>query len=470
MRSEEDFLGKIQIDEKTYSGISTARAMTNFQSEVGSVPLEIFHAYAEVKLACTRASLSAELFEREKAEAIIQAAHEVINKKFDDQCILPAVQGGAGTSTNMMVNEILARRAEEILGFKVKIDPLNDVNRFQSTNDTYPTAVKIAAIRLLFQLAEELAELQSSLQKKEQEFSDILKIGRTENQDALPVTLGQEFSAFAEAIARDRWRVFKCEERLRSVPLGGTAVGTGINAPKIYIFRAVEELRKITNLGIARAENGVDAIQNCDAFAEVSGILKTCAVNLFKISGDLRRLSSGPNAGIAEISLPPRQAGSSIMPGKINPVIPEFAANCALQVMSNDFAVSTAAMSGELELNAFLPLIATKLIESVKLLRDASSSLRKNCIDKITAHEKNCRKNLENSSALATLLSPYIGYEETAKIVRTAKEKSVSIREAALDSKHFSDEELSLIFSPKNATSPGISASKVLKNRLDLRQ
>lgn len=469
-RLEEDFLGELPIPAEAYYGIHTMRAVHNFPVSGFKVPAELIQALAQVKQACALANERANLLAPEIAKAIIQAAAEVAEGKLGDQFITDAFQGGAGTSTNMNMNEVLANRAIEILGGKKGdyhlVHPLDHVNLSQSTNDVYPTALKIAAIRLVLTLSEVIAQLQGALQEKEAAFAHLLKLGRTEMQDAVPVTLGQEFGAFAEAIARDRWRLFKVEERLRQVNLGGTAVGTGLNAQREYIYTAIEELQNITGLGIARAENMVDATQNADVFVEVSGLVKAAAVNLAKITGDLRLLSAGPRGGLAEIALPQRQAGSSIMPGKVNPVIPEMVTQVAFQVMCFDQATTLAAASGQLELNAFLPLIAFNILTTLRLLINAVNILRTHCVEGIRANEERCRHWLEESLCLTTALAPYIGYEEAANLYKQAAATGKTIQEVAVENGLFKDEELAAIFSPAELTRPGIAGARKLKDKL----
>jgi len=315
-RLEKDFLGELEIPEEAYYGIHTLRAVLNFPISSFMVPRELIQALAEVKQACAGANIHAGLMDERTGTAIIEAAREVADGKLADQFVVDAFQGGAGTSTNMNMNEVLANRAIELLGGQkgdyALLDPLEHVNMSQSTNDVYPTALKVAAIRLVLTLSEAIARLQGALQEKEAAFAGILKLGRTELQDALPITLGQEFGAYAEAFARDRWRLFKVEERLRQVNLGGTAIGTGLNANRNYIYRAIEELRNITGLGLARAENMIDVTQNADVFVEVSGLVKAAAVNLAKIASDLRLLSAGPTAASQRFPCPiSRQAPRS---------------------------------------------------------------------------------------------------------------------------------------------------------------
>jgi len=370
-----------------------------------------------------------------------------------EHIVVDALQGGAGTSTNMNVNEVLANRALQILddtpGNYDKISPLNDINLHQSTNDTYPTALKVAAIRILRELEQNILGLQETFQQKEKELAHVVKIGRTQLQDAVLTTLGREMGAYAEAFNRDRWRIYKCEERLRVVNLGGTAIGSGLGAPKQFIFRVVDQLRENTNIGLARSENLIDNTQNADVFVEVSGILKACATNLLKISNDLRLLASGPDAGLGEISLPEMQAGSSIMPGKVNPVIPEAVAQAAIKVMANDQAITQACSSGNLELNQFMPLIAHSLLESLTLLSNASSILSEKCVSGIVANEAVCKKQVENSTASITALIPKIGYEKASEVATLAKSKNITIRESVRVLNMMSASEFEELISPE---------------------
>ena len=316
----------------------------------------------------------------------------------------------------MNVNEVLAAMASEQLGRPVH--PIDDVNRGQSTNDVYPTALRIAAIRCIRELSDECARLQESLQRRENEFDSVEKLGRTEMMDAVPVTLGEEFGAMAQAIARDRWRIYKVEERLRQVNIGGTAVGLSDTADRRYRFRIIEVLRKQTGIGLAAAEYPMDVTQNNDVFVEVSGLLKALAVNLLKLSNDLRLMNSGPYGGFGEIHLQPLQKGSSIMPGKVNPVIPEMTMQCAMRVIADDTAVTLAASRGEFELNAFLPLVADALLESLHLLTRACAILREKCVDTLRADEDRCRATLDHSLARATSLAPALGYDTVTDVIR----------------------------------------------------
>ncbi len=437
-RMEKDLLGEMPVPATALWGIHTARAMENFPIARRPVHPELIRAMGLVKLAAatTNERLGVWRETPEKAQAIMVACRELADGLLDTHVIVDALQGGAGTSTNMNVNEVLANRAIVILGGEPgdygRVSPLDDVNRHQSTNDVYPTALKLAAIRLLCELEREVVGLQEAFQSAEKKFAHVVKVGRTQMQDAVLVTLGREFSAYADAMGRDRWRIYKCQERLRVVNLGGTAVGTGLAAPRQYIFQVVDVLRELTGIGFARAENLVDATQNADVFVEVSGILKAHASSLLKICTDLRLLSSGPTAGLGEIRLPARQAGSSIMPGKVNPVIPEAASQAAMLVMGHDATLTMACSMGSLELNAFLPLVAMCLLESIDVLARADGVLRRLCVEGIEADVAKCRAQVENSTAAATALLPEIGYERAAEVARTAVERRCSVREVVV--------------------------------------
>ncbi|MDT8718916.1 aspartate ammonia-lyase [Clostridium sp. 19966] len=459
-RIEKDALGEMSIEEDKYYGINTKRALGNFALGAKSVNLALVHEIALIKKAAAKVNLTLKSLSSDIAGAIIKASEEVIEGKFDDEFTVSALQGGAGTSTNMNVNEVIANRAIELLGGKKGdyslVHPLNHVNMCQSTNDVYPTAVRIASIRLLRKLSSSLAELQEELQRKENEFSDIIKLGRTELMDALPMLAGQGFGAYAQAIARDRWRVYKVEERLRQINIGGTAIGTGMNAPIKYIFMITDELQALTGLGLARAEFPMDITQNTDVFVEVSGLLKACAVNLMKISNDLRLLASGPRGGLSELSLPEVQAGSSIMPGKVNPVICEMVAQVSMKVISNDYAITLASSSGQLELNAFLPLIAESLLESLELLTDTCNIFREKCIQGIEVNKEACIENIENSTVLATALTNHIGYDKAAYIAKKVLKENKTVKQIVLEENILSKEEVDKILNIYEITKPGI--------------
>lgn len=453
-RTETDFLGSKEIPADALYGIHTARALENFQIAKRPVNAELVKAYGWVKLACAQINRELGYFnDEQKADAIERACREMAEGQLSDSVVVDALQGGAGTSTNMNVNEVIANQALQIMGKELgdyeTISPLDDINLHQSTNDTYPTALKLAAIVLLRQLEQAVLNLQEAFQQKEKEFADVVKIGRTQLQDAVLTTLGREMAAYAEAFNRDRWRIYKCEERLRVVNLGGTAIGSGLGAPRQFIFRATDRLRELTNTSLARAENLMENTQNTDVFVEVSGILKACATNLVKVSNDLRLLSSGPDGGLGEINLPPMQAGSSIMPGKINPVVPEAVIQAALQVIGNDQVIATAAMSGNLELNQFMPVIANALLENLQLLKRATSTLNNKCVREITANPEKCREQVLNSTAVITALIPVLGYEKCSKISQQAQQQKKSIQDVILEQKLMRKEDFEQLITPE---------------------
>jgi aspartate ammonia-lyase len=444
-RRERDGLGERKVPAARLHGIHTERALENFHLLGRPVHPSLARALGAVKVAAVRTNQSLGYLPDELAAALEGAGRELMDGALAPAIVVDALQGGAGTSANMNVNEVLANRAMELLGLErgsyASVSPLDHVNLHQSTNDVFPTALRIAAIWGLRRLEPAVVSLQESFQAKERAFAHVVKVARTEMQDAVLTTLGREMSAYAEALNRDRWRLDKCEERLRVVNLGGTAIGTGLAAPRQYIFRVVDELREVTGLGLARAENLVEATQNADVFVEVSGLLKALATTLVKISGDLRLLSSGPEAGFGEIRLPARQAGSSIMPGKVNPVIPEAVTQAALLAIGHDQAITIAAAMGSLELNPFLPLVAHCLLESFDLLAGACESLRRDCVDGLEAEEARCRQQVENATATATALVPLLGYERAGELVVAARREGRGLKEVAIDYGWVTEEE-----------------------------
>ena len=454
-RRERDLLWEREVPAEALWGVHTLRALENFPLAGRPVHQALVRAFGAVKGACalTNQRLGAWAADSIKGEAIVRACAEMANGQLDEHVVVDVLQGGAGTSTNMNVNEVLANRALQILGEPLghyqRVSPLDDINLHQSTNDTFPTAMRVAGLWLLATLEKEVVALQEAFQQKEKAFAHIVKVGRTEMQDAVLITLGREMGAYAEALTRDRWRIYKCNERLRVVNLGGTAIGTGLGAPRAFIFQVVDTLSQLTGLAVARAENLVEATQNADVFAEVSGILKACAVNLLKISSDLRLLSSGPEAGLGEIKLPARQAGSSIMPGKVNPVIPEAVSQAALLVMAHDAALAQACAAGSLELNPFLPLVAHCLLDSLDLLARAAGILRRFCVEGMTADEDRCRAHVQASTALVTALVARVGYEAASNIAHKASERRCSIREVVLAEGVLSEQEFDELTTPE---------------------
>ncbi len=459
VRLERDFLGEKALPADALYGIHAARAAENFPLSGRAPHPELVTALGRVKLACARANLELGYLSPEISGAVIAACEELISGEHRQAVVVDVLQGGAGTSANMNVNEILANRAGEMLGAPrgsyAEVDPLAHVNMHQSTNDVFPTAVRVAAISLLRSLERETAALQCAFQEKEKAFADVVRIGRTQLQEAAPMTLGAAFSAHAEAFARDRWRVFKCEERLRTVNLGGTALGTGIGAPRDYIFLVVEKLREVTGFGLSRNENLVDATQNADPFVEVSGILRAMAVNIFKISSDLRLLASGPSAGFGELVLPALQAGSSLMPGKINPVACEAAGQAAIQVMAADYIVTQSAQNGQLELNAYMPLLADALLGAISLLTATARMFRTKCVEGIEADRRACEEHVRQSPAMAVALAPSLGYAATAELALAAKKAGKSILDMATEEGLLDAKELERLLSPEAMTELG---------------
>jgi aspartate ammonia-lyase len=462
MRTEHDLLGSMEVPADSLAGIHTFRAVENFPLAGRPVHPALILAYGEVKLACamTNRDLGCWAGDPPKADAIIRACQEMAEGLLSSHVIVDGLQGGAGTSLNMNVNEVLANRALQILGCPLadygRVSPLDDVNLHQSTNDTFPTALRLASIRLFQRLEQAVLALQEAFQVKEKAFSHVVKVARTEMQDAVLTTLGREMGAYAEALTRDRWRIYKCQERLRVVNLGGTAVGTGLTAPRQFIFRATEQLRELTAIGLARAEDLVEATQNADVFVEVSGILKAHAANLLKISSDLRLLSMGPEAGIAEISLPSRQAGSSIMPGKVNPVIPEAVSQAAMLAIGYDASLTQACAAGSLDLNPFLPLVAVCLLESCDVLTHACDILRRFCVEGITANEDRCLRHVQGSMVLATVLVPVLGYTRVCELAGQASQQGKTLRQIVLDQGLLDEKALAALMSPEAVNRLGI--------------
>lgn len=437
MRTEKDMLGRMELNGQAAYGIHTARAGENFALHYKPTNLKLVYAIVQVKKAAALTYLKLGVGKDGVYRAIADACNLVLSGAADDQFTVDALQGGAGTSTNMNVNEVICNLALKIYGGAYGeyhlIHPLDDVNRGQSTNDVYPTALRIAAIGLLRSLSDSCAKLQEALQQKEKELDHIPKLGRTELMDAVPITLGSEFGAYAQAIARDRWRLYKVEERLRQVNIGGTAVGLGDVTQRKYRFGVIEQLRELTGYGLASAEYPMDLTQNSDVFAEVSGLLKALAVNLSKISNDLRLMNSGPHGGLGEIRLASLQTGSSIMPGKVNPVIPEMVTQVAIKVIANDAAITMAASRGEFELNAFLPLIADSLLESLSLLEGAVTLFRTKCITLVEGNRERCGELLENSYAFAASYVSALGYETVSRIIEENNGDAAKMKKALIE-------------------------------------
>ncbi len=449
-RLEKDAIGTMQVPIDAYYGVQTMRAHENFNITGQRVHPQFIKSIVEIKIAAAMTNAEVGVLDTRIANAIIRAGNEVLNGKFADAFIVDTIQGGAGTSLNMNANEVLANRAIELLGGQKGdysiVHPNDHVNCGQSTNDVYPSAGKIAVIRLLNQAHVALMQLENTLQKKAEAFKNIVKMGRTEMQDAVPISLGQTFGAYAKSVGRDVKRFQDAAAALSRLNMGGTAVGTGITADARYIEKIVANIADITGLSLSQADDLVDATQNLDEFVYVSGILKSCAATISKISNDLRLMSSGPRTGFGEINLPPRQNGSSIMPGKINPVMPELMNQIAFNVIGNDLTVTMAAEAGQLELNAFEPVIFYCFFESIEMLTNGISAFTAYCVEGITANEDQCKEAVENSLGIITALCPYIGYTKASSIAKRALKENKRIYDLLLEENIMEKETLDKIF------------------------
>jgi len=452
-RIEIDPLGKRAIPENAYYGIQTLRATENFPVSGIKAPLAFIKAYVLVKKAAALANAEVGWLNQKTAKAIVQACDEILAGKLLDQFVVDVFQAGAGTSFNMNVNEVVANRALEILG-KAKgdyktVNPNDHVNMAQSTNDTFPTAIHVAVLMALQPLLQELDSLAEAFEKLGKKHGDTVKSGRTHLQDAVPVTIGQEFSAYASALRNAAGQLRERQKNLYELALGGTAAGTGANAHPRYKQLAIAELQKMTGFPLKPAKNTFEALQSCRPVQTVSSALKELALELIRVANDLRLLSSGPTTGLAEIALPPVQPGSSIMPGKVNPVMAECLDMVAFQVVGNDLTVSFAVQAGQLDLNVMTPVIMYNVLFSIELLTNYLPVFRKKCVEGIAVDEKRCAEYLEKNPALATFLSPHIGYLEASKIAKQALEEGRSVKEIALEKGLLKPEELEKIFDPK---------------------
>jgi aspartate ammonia-lyase len=453
-RIEHDSLGEKQVPVDAYYGVQTVRAMENFvisNTTISAFP-EYIKALGYIKKACALANMEFKILDKQVGEVIIKASEEMIAGKMNDQFPIDAIQGGAGTSVNMNANEVIANRALELLGKERgvydAVHPNNHVNLSQSTNDVCPSGIRIAIHHMLDDLLVALKGLQKALADKGVEFSDVVKMGRTQLQDAVPMTLGMEFASWAVSVEEDIVRLKEVQTLLTEINMGGTAIGTGINAPKGYAKVVTAHLAKLTKLPLYPAKDLVQATQDSGAFVEVSGFLRRIAVKVSKICNDLRLLSSGPRTGISEITLPPMQPGSSIMPGKVNPVIPEVMNQVAFDVIGNDVAVAIAAEAGQLELNVMEPLIAYKIFTSIERLTRGLATLTEKCIVGIIANRDRSRSLVENSIGIITALVPRLGYELCAQIAKKAQKTGGSVYEIVLKEGHLSKEELDQLLSP----------------------
>ncbi len=459
-RREHDLLGDRDVPADAYYGVHTLRAIENFPitgTRISIYP-DLIAALASIKSAAARSNHELGLLDVTRTDAIVAAAEEIRAGKLHEQFVVDVIQGGAGTSTNMNANEVIANRALELLGhpkgdYKF-LHPNEHVNMSQSTNDVYPTALKLAAYAGIMQLVDAMAVLRQSFEAKSEEFKDVIKIGRTQLQDAVPMTLGQEFSTYAVMLGEDEQRLKEAVALICEINMGATAIGTGINSHPDYAALVCRHLREITGIPVVTASNLIEATQDCGAFVQLSGVLKRVAVKLSKTCNDLRLLSSGPRVGLNEINLPPMQAGSSIMPGKVNPVIPEVVNQIAFEVIGNDVTVSFAAEAGQLQLNAFEPIIAHSLFKSVNHLRAGCLTLAERCVNGITANREHLRRGVERSIGIVTALNPYIGYANATDIAQQALVTGDSVYDLVLAKKLLTKEQLDQILQPEVLTQP----------------
>ncbi|GJD55370.1 aspartate ammonia-lyase [Methylobacterium dankookense] len=459
-RTEHDLLGDREVPEAAYYGIHTLRAVENFSitgTTLAACP-DLIRALAAIKQAAALANHELGLLDRTRCDAIVTACEEIRTGALHDQFVVDLIQGGAGTSTNMNANEVIANRALELLGHGRgaygQLHPNEHVNMGQSTNDVYPTALKIAAAGAIRRLVAAMAALRGSFEAKSAAFADILKMGRTQLQDAVPMTLGQEFGTYARMLAEDEARLGEAALLIREINMGATAIGTGITAHPAYAALVCDRLSEITGIPLVTAEDLVEATQDCGAFVQLSGVLKRVAVKLSKTCNDLRLLSSGPRAGFGEINLPARQAGSSIMPGKVNPVIPEVVNQVAFEVIGNDVTISFAAEAGQLQLNAFEPVIAYSLFRSLGHLEAACRTLDANCVRGITANRERLRASVENSIGIVTALNPYIGYRNATAVALEAHATGRGVTELVLEKGLMGKAQLDAVLRPERLTRP----------------
>lgn len=458
-RLESDSIGTMAVPADAYYGVQSLRAKQNFPITGTKLHPVFIKNLAQVKKAAAITNFDAGLLTEDAANAIIKACDEVMDGKMEDSFIVDAIQGGAGTSANMNMNEVVANRAGELLGDTkgnyTMVHPNDHVNMAQSTNDVIPTAGKLTVLDLLTPLIRELYRLETALIDKSIEFDDVLTMGRTQLQDAVPIRLGQVFHGYASMVSRDRKRIEKSCREMYTVNLGGTAVGTAINVSDSYFSKIVPNLKMLTGYPLEQADDLFDSTENLDGFVAVSGVIKTCAVDLSKMCNDLRLLSSGPKTGFGEINLPAKQNGSSIMPGKVNPVIPEVVSQVAFHIVGHDTTITMAAEAGQLELNAFEPVVFCNLFDSITTLEKAIKTLIDNCITGITANRQHCKELMESSAGIATALCPYIGYKEAARIAKTALKTGKSVRSLVLEQGFITEKELEKILDPYLMTEAG---------------
>lgn len=463
-RLEKDTMGTVQVPAGAYYGAQTQRAVVNFPISGLKPHPALVRATLRIKKCAALANTATGRLNAELGAAIVKAADQALAGEFADQFVVDPFQAGAGTSHNMNVNEVLANRSNELLGGELgiysKVNPNDHVNMAQSTNDVFPTAMRLAALELAELMNQELRGLAATLRRKSEEFDGILKSGRTHLQDAVPIRLGQEFEAYATAIDNNRAGIERSLPGLRELGIGGTAVGTGLNAEEAFIDLIVAGLAKETGQELSRSKNLIERMQNMDPFVALSSALKGTAVNLIRIANDLRLLSSGPRTGLGEINLPPVQPGSSIMPGKVNPVMAEVTNMVCFQVMGADLSVSLAAQAGQLELNVMMPVIAFNTLFSLEILKNCVRQFNNSCVAGITANEERCRSYLDQSVGLATVLAPSIGYAAAAEVAKESAKSGKSIRQVVLEQGILSEQELDEVLAPYPLTTPGVHGEK----------
>ncbi|UUV16885.1 aspartate ammonia-lyase [Fusobacteria bacterium ZRK30] len=468
-RTEGDSLGTMEVPANAYYGIQSLRGRNNFGITGYKLSSTFIKSMAMVKKATSLMNLEAGVIEKDVAEAMIQASEEIIDGKFHDQFITDVIQGGAGTSMNMNINEVIANRANELMGGKLGkyefVTPNDHANYGQSTNDVIPTSGKLTVIQLCESLLSELEALKESLYEKGAEFDHVIKMGRTHLQDAIPIRLGQEFKAYARPIRRDIKRIKETLEDFYFVNMGATAVGTGLNADTTYVKDIAAKLGEVTGMDFKQSTDLVDGTRNLDGFVWLSSALKVCAVNLSKMSNDLRLMASGPRAGFFEINLPMRQPGSSIMPGKVNPVIPEVMSQVSFQIFGNDLTITKAAEAGQLELNVFEPVLFFNLFQSIQILKNGAQTLNYNCIKGITPNADRTEEMVQSSIGIITAINPHVGYKNASEVAKESLKTGRTVRELTVEKGLLTNEELDVILDVYNMTNPGISGKELLKKK-----
>ena len=471
-RLEKDFLGEKQVPQDALYGIQTLRAIENFPITCLRLHPSLIRAMALVKKAAALANTETGNLDAALADAIARAADEVMAGQWHAHFLVDPIQGGAGTSINMNTNEVLANRALELLGdhkgHYARLSPNTHVNMAQSTNDAFPTAMHIAVLDELKNLLASMRDLEATFARKAREFDHVIKMGRTHLQDAVPIRLGQEFEAYRRVLARDIDRIALTGAHLRQVNMGATAVGTGLNADPAYIRAVVQHLADLSGHPITSADDLIDATQNTDGYTEVSAMLKVCMMNMSKVANDLRMMASGPRCGFGELQLPARQPGSSIMPGKVNPVIAEVVNQVAFQVIGNDTTVCLASEAGQFELNVMEPVLIFNLIQSITMMTNVFTVFRKHLLEDLRANEDRMRAYVEGSVGVVTAINPHVGYETAARLAKQAIDTGRPIRDVVLESGALTAAELDVILNPYNMTSPGISGAELLQARQEL--